>query len=692
MGTKTKRKHGQVVAFAGAAAIAVIAGRALLAVLRGRRKGYPGLNIRVNLTASEILKLAERIIAESRQVHDLVASVSLDKVTYANVIAPLADLEAEHFVLVQSCVLPRMVAPSKDVREASIEAEKRINAHNLKCSMREDVYRVVKAFAARGEWLDPEAQRYVTHLVRDFERKGVNLSSDRRAEIERLKARIEELCTTFVNNLSEENNFLLFSESDLAGMPSDFLKKLDKMEDGKLKVNLKNPHTYMILERCKVGATRRAVATARGQRCLKDNTAILEDLVQLRHKMACLLGYRNYAEYVVETRMAKTPSKVMEFLDDISQDVSDLAAKELRRLQDLKREEEGEIAFRMEDLQYYMCKAEELELDMDNEIVMQYFPVNIVTPGIFRIYQDLFGLKFERVQGAEVWHPDVCLFSVFDSTSNDLLGYFYLDLYPRDGKCVHACVLALQNSCLSRNDVRQLPVATMVANFSKPTKDNSALLQFSEVVTYFHEFGHVVHHICSRASFAKFSGLRVEADFVEVPSQMLENWCYESAPLKMMTGFYQDIHRPVSDEICRALKQKQNAFCGLKTKQQILLCLFDQIIHTSEKVDTKALLKDLHPKVMLGIPLLEGTNPAASFLQLAVGYDATCYSYVWSEVFAADMFVSKFEGDILNRSAGMQYRNKVLAPGGTKDAFDIVHEFLEREPSKEAYMKKRGIL
>ncbi|KAH9301452.1 hypothetical protein KI387_013035, partial [Taxus chinensis] len=203
-----------------------------------------------------------------------------------------------------------------------------------------------------------------------------------------------------------------------------------------------------------------------------------------------------------------------------------------------------------------------------------------------------------------------------------------------------------------------LPVAAIIANFSKSEPDKPSFLRFSEVVTYFHEFGHVVHHICSHASFAKFSGLRVENDFVEIPSQMLENLCYESVPLRLISSFYKDIHRPVPDEILIALKQKQKSFCGLKTKEKILMCLFDQIIHTSDKVDTKALFKDLYPKVMLGIPFLDGISPAALFLHLVTGNEATCYRYIWSEVFAADLFVSKFEDDVLNGSAGMQYRNK----------------------------------
>lgn len=685
------RKVGVGVGVAGAAAVAVIAGRALLSLLRGPSKGCPGIKVCVNLSATEILNLADKIIAKSKQAYDSVAAVPLDKVAYTNVILPLAELEAEQFHLVQSCVFPRMVSPSQDIRDASLEAEKKIDAYNAECSMREDVYRAVKAIATRDEPLDPEARRYVHHLVKDFERRGLNITSGRRTEIERLKKKIRDLCNKFVSNLSEDTSYLLFDDSDLAGMPSDFLKSLERTKEGKLNINLKPTHTYPILEHCRVGATRKAVAVAKGQRCLEENTLILEELLQLRYKLSQLLGYSGYAEYVLEMQMAKTSYKVMEFLEDVSRSMSESAVKELQRLKDLKREEEGESVFGMEDLHYYMRKAEELEFGINYDELRKYFPVDSVTLWILRIYQELLGLKFERLQGAEVWHPDVFVYSVCDSGTGELLGYFYIDLYLRDGKYVHTCVASLQDGCLLRNGTRQLPVAAIIANFSKPAGNDPSFLRFYEVVSYFHEFGHVVQHICSRASFTRFSGLRVENDFLEIPIQMLENLCYENVLLKMMSNFNKDIHGPIPDEICIALKRKQKAFCGLKTKEKILLCIFDQIIHTSDRMDTKALFKQLYPKVMLGIPLLEGTNPAASLLHLVTGYEATCYRYIWSEVFAADIFASKFEADVLNNFVGMQFRNKVLAPGGSKDAFDILRKFLQREPLHEAYKMRIGI-
>ncbi|XP_059633588.1 probable thimet oligopeptidase isoform X2 [Cornus florida] len=555
-------------------------------------------------------------------------------------------------------------------------------------SKREDVYRVVKAFVARGEWMSPEAKHYTQCLVRDFERNGLNLTLTKREELQRLKAQIDELSMRYIRNLNDDSTSLLFNETELLGLPPEFLKSLEKARTGKFKVTLRSHHVSPVLELCKVGLTRRVVAVSYGRRC-EVNLSVLESLVKLRHKFARLLGYSNYADYAVDLRMAKSSSKVFEFLEDISAGLTDSASKEFTILKDLKKKEEGDFPFGIEDLPYYVKRAEEQQFDLDFAAVKQYFPVNLVLSGIFKICQDLFCFRIEEVADAEVWHCDVHLYSVFDLSSSELLGHFYLDMYSRDGKYGHTCVVALQNGSFV-NSARQIPVALLISQFQKEVDGHPGLLRFSEVVNLFHEFGHVVHHICNNASFPKFSGLRLDPDFVEIPAQMLENWCYESLSLKLLSGFHQDITKPIKDEICKALKRWRCSFSALKLKQEILYCLFDQIIHSTENVDMVGLFKHLHQKVMLGLPMLEGTNPASCFLRSAIGYEAACYSRIWSEVFAADIFASKFRDDLFNQYAGMQFRKKVLAPGGAKDPVEILTDFLGREPSIQAFIDDKA--
>lgn len=689
-----KRERNLLVLTGTAALLALAAKFAISAFISHRKdskkKDLPGCNVRVNLSSSAILKLADRIIAKSKAVHDAVASVPLDKVAYANVISPLADLEAEQFPLVQSCVLPKLVSTSDDVRKASAEAERRIDAYVLDCSKREDVYLVIKAFSAKGQRMNLEVKNYVNCLVRDFERNGLNLTVTKREEVQRLKTQIDELSLRYIKNLNDDSTYLLLTEKDLVGLPPEFLENLEKVDNGKYKITMRSHIVVALLEFCKVGATRRMIAAAYGQRCGDVNLPVLESLVDMRHKYARLLGYSNYADYAVGQRMAKTSSKIFEFLEDISVSLTELATRELFMLKDLKQKEEGDSPFGIEDLLYYVKRVEEMQIDVDFGALKQYFPVDLVLSGIFKIVQDLFGLRFEEISDAKVWCSDVSVFSVFDLSTGELLGYVFLDLYIREGKYSHACVLALQNCSISSRGPRQVPVALLISQLQKGSGGHSGLLRFSEVVSLFHEFGHVVQQISNRASFARFSGLSVDPDFVEIPARLLENWCYESITLKLISGFHQDITMPIKDDVCKSLKRWRYSFSALKLKQEILYCLFDQIIHSTDNVDIAELFKHLHPKVMLGLPILEGTNPASCFPCSAIGYEAACYSRIWSEVFAADIFSSKFCDDLLNHQVGMQFRNKVLAPGRAKEPVEILSDFLGREPSIHAFIDSKS--
>ncbi|XP_047318955.1 probable thimet oligopeptidase [Impatiens glandulifera] len=694
-----KKKNVNIIAFTGVgvgvAALLAIAVNFVVTSINthkknSRKKVLPGSNVNVSLSASEILRLADHIVAKSKEVHDAVALVPLDKVAYSNVIMPLAELEAKQFPLVQSCIFFRWVSTSEDVKKASAEAEKRIDAHISSCSNREDVYRVIKAFAARAEWMDLEAKQYTKSLVRDFERNGLNLTSTKREQLQHLKEQIDDLSMQYIQNLNDDTESLLFSESELVGLPMEFLKSLEKADIGKFKVSLRSHHVSPIVELCKVGSTRRIVATAYGRRC-EINLSVLQNLVELRHKCSRLLGHANYADYILDIRMANSSQKVFEFLEELSNRLTSLASRELSVLKELKKKEEGDSPFGVEDLPYYVKRYEDQEHNLDFGALKEYFPVNLVLSGIFKICQDLFGLRYEEIPDADVWHPRVHLYSISDLSSGEILGYIYLDLYSREGKYAHTCVVPLQNGSFV-NGARQIAVVLLISQLPTEVDGRPGLLPFSEVVNLFHEFAHVVHHICNLSSFARFSGLRIDPDFLEIPAKLLENWCYESIPLKLVSGFHQDITKPIKDEVCEKLKRWRHSFSALKLKQEVLYCLFDQIIHTTENVDMVGLFKHLHPQIMLGLPMLEGTNPASCFPRTALGYEAACYSRIWSEVLAADIFSSRFHHNLLDEHVGMQFRSKVLAQGGSKDPHKILSDFLGREPSIQAFIDSRTVL
>ncbi|KAL1266971.1 hypothetical protein QQF64_002646, partial [Cirrhinus molitorella] len=512
-------------------------------------------NLRWDLTPEEIRHQTQRLIQRIKQAYDTVGSVDIGKVCFENTLQVIANAKADYAASRHVLDFPQYVSPCKEVRLASTEADKRLSDFDVEVSMRADVFQRLIALQEKqsGDLL-PESERFLGRLIKLGKRNGLHLSKDIQEEIKSISKQISELSIDFNQNLNEENTVLLFSEQELVGLAESYVNGLEKTEDGQYKVTLAYPHYFPLMKRCHVPETRKKMEVAFHSRCKDVNTAILEQLIELRARLAKLLGFSSHANYVLEMTMAKNSENVEQFLDELYKRLRPVGEQERQYLLSLKQAdcERRDLEFDGQlyawDMPYYMNQVEQVKFAVDKDKLIEYFPLEVVTEGLLNIYQDLLGLTFQQVEDAHVWHDSIKLYSVQDSVTGEEIGQFYLDLHPREGKYGHAACFGLQPGCLGPDGNRRMPVAAMVANFTKPTSSWPSLLQHHEVETFFHEFGHVMHELCSRTRYAEFSGTQVETDFVEVPSQMLENWVWEKEPLRRMSRHYKDCS-PIPDSL-----------------------------------------------------------------------------------------------------------------------------------------------
>uniref|UniRef100_A0A671X5E8 Neurolysin (metallopeptidase M3 family) n=1 Tax=Sparus aurata TaxID=8175 RepID=A0A671X5E8_SPAAU len=651
----------------------------------------PRNTLRWDLSPAEIRTVTDGLISSVKKVYDDIGAIKMEDVSVENTLRALAYVKLDYASSRHVLDFPQYVCPSKEVRTASTDADKKLSEFDVEISMREDVFKRVTALQQKLQNnLSPEEKRFLDRLVTLGKRKGLHLSKDIQEEIKRTSKLISELSIEFNKNINEENTFLVFSERELGGLADSYLNGLDKTADGQYKVTLEYPHYFPLMKRCHNPETRRKMERAFHSRCKEVNTAILEELVQLRAKVAELLGYSNHANYVLEMNMAKNADTFYETLKPIG-------IKERKYILALKKREclmkglpfDGQI--NAWDLPYYMNQVEQCKFAVNKDKLIEYFPLDVVTEGLLGIYQELLGLTFTEVEHAHVWHEDVKLYSAHDTETGEEIGQFYLDLHPREGKYGHAACFGLKPSCRGPDGKRRIPVAAMVANFTKPRKGWPSLLQHNEVETYFHEFGHVMHEICSKAAFSEFSGTLVETDFVEVPSQVLENWVWEKEPLRRMSGHYKD-GTPIPDTLLDKLIASRVANTGLMNLRQVVLGKVDQSLHTSPRADTTEVFAQ-HCQDILGVPATPGTNMTASFSHLAGGYDGQYYSYLWSEVYSMDIYFSRFKKEgIMNPKVGKEYRRVILEAGGSVDGVDMLKSFLGRGPCQDAFFQCKGLI
>lgn len=583
------------------------------------------------------------------------------------------------------------VSTDKKFRDAANDLQMQISQYMVDVATRRDVYKAIREYTDTNPRLDPVQAKLVKEMLIGFKNSGMDLND---ADLEKFKALNKEKAEyiiKFDKNIQEYKDPLAVTQEQLRGLGEDYIQKLSKTDDGKYLVTLDYPDYVPFMQNADDEQARKELEFKFNRRGGQENVELLEKTLTLRREIARLLGYKNHAELRLEDRMAKNPKTVMAFLKDLQKKLKPLGKKEDKEMIAYKNSKTGKNSRTLYSWEsgYWSNKFRKENLELDSEKIKEYFPSQVVIDGMLDLFGGVFGITFEPVD-IPVWHPDVKAFKIKDKASGELVAYFYMDLYPREGKYKHAACFGLVEGEEKQDGTYQIPFVAIVANLNKPSGDTPSLLKHSEVETLFHEFGHVLHNALTKAKYSAFSGTSVSWDFVEAPSQMLERWAWDPQVLKKISKHYQTGEALPDDLIKRMIAAKNFGAGGMYLRQDFF-AQYDMTLHTADTTpDTTKLYFELTKKIR-GLPLTKGTIPQASFGHIMGGYDAGYYGYLWSEVIAEDFFGEFKKNGIFNPETGLKFRREILEKGGTLDEEKMVENFLGRPADNKPFLKSIGL-
>jgi thimet oligopeptidase len=557
--------------------------------------------------------------------------------------------------------------------------------------------------------IDPEYSYWLEETLANYRRRGMGLPEGPRRQVVDLQKDIAQLSAQFMTNISEDSSFICVTRDELTGVPEGTVAALERDDRGMYILRMDYPSYFSVMKNCQISATRQRMSEAFDSRAFPANQPLLQELIFKRNSLARLLGYESYAAFDLDSKMSKSPEVARRFIDGL---VPRLQQKWSAELQQIKSNlpdsvaltTEGElmsydIPFCLNQLKIQLLSVSEVELQ-------EFFPLDATIEALFNIYEKFFNIVFEKVNDPLPWWSDtVFALVVRCGTSGELLGHIVLDLFPRSGKYTHACchsvvpTTRLDASVASADSPYSPSLSVVLANFPAPTANRPALFLHDDVETFFHEFGHAIHGIMGRSRMATFAGTAVKRDFVELPSQMLEEWLWEPSVLRGVSRHYLT-HQPLPESLIQRKVSSQNAFSGRDSLRQLQFakfsldvfgCPFSTEAREAHELNTAELFLSIQRQLLPGVCFASETHFECAFGHL-ISYAAAYYGYMWSEVFAQDIFnyIRSCDG-LLSPEMGHRYVRYIVGVGGGRDPNDMLRDFLGREPNAEAFFNKLGV-
>lgn len=647
-------------------------------------------------TTNELRFNLRQTIAVGNAALDRIGGLNPTEVTFENTVRALDDIACQISLTANRLDLLKETSTSAALRDAATEAAKELEEWSVSIDYREDVYKALKAYADQKPNLKGEDAKLLAETMRDYRRAGLALPKPQRDEVERLRKELTRLTTDFESNVTKAQKAVHFTRTELEGVPESFLAQVKTGEDEYTVMANITWHYLSVMDNARREATRRKLLLEYANLARDGNLPLLEKILPLRDNIARKLGYKTWADYQTETKMAGSAAAAIDFLQQLKTGLQPKFDAELAEFRRIKARETGDpnAQVGLWDWRYLSNQLKKEQYNVDAEQLRVYFPYQQVMDGMFRIYQTIFGLKFEQVEPPYKWVGDLQLYAVSDAGTGEPLGLFYLDMFPRKGKYHHFAQFGLIEGKLLDRGKYQRPTVALICNFPSPTKDTPSLLSHSDVETVFHEFGHAMHSIMTRAKYCRFSGTSVPRDFVEAPSQMLENWVWDKKVLDSFAADYRDPTKKIPADILAKLKEARLATEGTRYRRQLSFSLMDMALHTQIHDSNAAEALPLSNKVLseVFLPTPPDTASVAYFGHL-MGYDAGYYGYAWADAIAADMATvfEKSPNGYFDSAAGRRLRDEIYAPGDSRDVTVSIEKFLGRKRSLEPFLRKIGI-
>lgn len=660
----------------------------------------------------ELIKPAvEQAIADARQVVE--DTVAQKRYSWADLVEQIEQGSVRLSKLWSPVSHMNSVVNTPELRAAYESCLPLLSEFSTWLGQHEGLYQAYQQLAQSAEYptLSAEQKKVIQNALRDFKLSGIGLTAEKKQRYGEIQSRLSELASTFSNNTLDATQAWFKHISDqslLAGMPED--ARLAAAEEAKNReldgwvFTLEFPSYIAVMTYADSRALREEFYQAYSTRASDqgptagqfDNTSIIEETLALRHELAQLLDFNNAAEESLATKMAESPQQVLDFLSDLARRARPQAGKDLAELSAFAQQQYQQSELQAWDVTYYAEKLKQARYAISDEALRPYFPEHKVLDGLFTVLYRVFGMKVTERMGVDVWHKDVRFFDITDKQGR-LRGSFYLDLYARSKKRGGAWMDDCQGRQWLADGSLQNPVAYLTCNFNKPVGDKPALFTHDEVVTLFHEFGHGIHHMLTQVDAAAVAGISgVAWDAVELPSQFLENWCWQPEALQLISGHYQT-GAPLPQDMLDKMLAAKNFQSAMFLVRQLEFALFDFRLHAEYNItsgsgaDVQSLLDEIRDTVSVIKPPRFNRFQHSFGHIFAGGYAAGYYSYLWAEVLSSDAF-SRFEEEgIFNYDTGQDFLHWILERGGSAEPMELFKGFRGREPSNEALLRHMGI-